>query len=170
MVLERRRYSRSVASLPPKNNFRRERSDDRKYVCGQPSPFISPSKILYKPLMSGGLCLSIWFILSFTSRNLLLHYLETLDAVSRQLTDEFSIQEIAQQQIHCSRFRAIKASLHKCMKDGAGQAVDCYVRQLLVAIATTFRSLLRSSHGAADQFASKFFFCWYIEWRYFPAF
>lgn len=78
---------------------------------------------------------------------------ETLDAVSRQLTDEFSIQEIAQQQIHCSRFRAIKASLHKCMKDGAGQAVDCYVRQLLVAIATTFRSLLRSSHGAADQFA-----------------
>ena len=94
-----------------------------------------------------------------TSRNLLLHYLETLDAVSRQLTDEFSIQEIAQQQIHCSRFRAIKASLHKCMKDGAGQAVDCYVRQLLVAIATTFRSLLRSSHGAADQFASKFFCC-----------
>lgn len=45
------------------------------------------------------------------------------------------------------------------MKDGAGQAVDCYVRQLLVAIATTFRFLLRSSQGAADQFASEFFFC-----------
>lgn len=78
---------------------------------------------------------------------------DTLDAVSRQLTDEFSIQDIAQQQIHCSRFRAIKASLFRCMKDGAGQAVDCYVRQLLVAIAAAFRSLLRSSHNALDQLA-----------------
>ena len=41
------------------------------------------------------------------------------------------------------------------MKDGAGQAVDCYVRQLLVAIAAAFRSLLKSSHSAAEQFASK---------------
>ncbi|XP_078363146.1 mediator of RNA polymerase II transcription subunit 16-like isoform X2 [Oculina patagonica] len=76
---------------------------------------------------------------------------DTLDAISRQLTDEFSIQDVPQQQIRLSRFRAIKASLFRCMKDGAGQAVDCYVRQLLVAIAAFFRSLLKSSHTAAEQ-------------------
>lgn len=76
---------------------------------------------------------------------------DTLDAMLRQLTDEFSIQDIPQQQIRLSRFRAIKASLFRCMKDGAGQAIDCYVRQLLVAIATFFRSVLKSSHSAAEQ-------------------
>lgn len=74
----------------------------------------------------------------------------------RQLTDEFSIQDIPQQQIRLSRFRAIKASLFRCMKDGAGQAIDCYVRQLLVAIATFFRSVLKSSHSAAEQLNSEF--------------
>ena len=74
----------------------------------------------------------------------------------RQLTDEFSIQDIPQQQIRLSRFRAIKASLFRCMKDGAGQAIDCYVRQLLVAIAAFFRSLLKSSHSAAEQLNSEF--------------
>ena len=44
------------------------------------------------------------------------------------------------------------------MKDGAGQAVDCYVRQLLVAIAAAFRSLLKSSHSGAEQLASKLWF------------
>lgn len=44
------------------------------------------------------------------------------------------------------------------MKDGASQAVDCYVRQLLVAIAAAFRSLLRSSLNASDQLASKSWF------------
>jgi len=39
------------------------------------------------------------------------------------------------------------------MKDGAGQVVDCYVRQLLMAIAATIRSLLRSSLSAGDQLA-----------------
>ncbi|KAJ7387116.1 Mediator of RNA polymerase II transcription subunit 16 [Desmophyllum pertusum] len=78
---------------------------------------------------------------------------DTLDAISRQFADEFSFQDIAQQQIRFSRFRAIKASLFRCMKDGAGQAVDCYVRQLLVAIAAAFRSLLKSSHSAAEQLA-----------------
>ena len=81
---------------------------------------------------------------------------DTLDVMVRQLTDDCSIQEIAQQQIRLSRFRAIKASLFRCMKDGAGQAVDCYVRQLLVAIAAFFRSLLRSSHSAAEQLNSEF--------------
>lgn len=87
--------------------------------------------------------------------------LDTLEAVSRQFTDEFRIQDIPQQHIRLSRFRAIKASLFRCMKDGAGQAVDCYVCQLLVAIAAAFRSLLKSSHTAAEQLASKFcaFFC-----------
>ena len=66
LVLERRGYSRSVASLPPKNNFRKERSDDRKYVCGQPSPFISPSKILYEPLISGGLRFMIYSFIHVT--------------------------------------------------------------------------------------------------------
>lgn len=42
------------------------------------------------------------------------------------------------------------------MKDGAGQAIDCYVRQLLVAIATFFRSVLKSSHSAAEQLNSEF--------------
>lgn len=78
---------------------------------------------------------------------------DTLDAVSRQFTDEFRIQDIPQQHIRMSRFRAIKASLFRCMKDGAGQAVDCYVCQLLVAIAAAFRSLLKSSHTAAEQLA-----------------
>ena len=50
----------------------------------------------------------------------------------RLLRDDFSIQDIPQQQIHCSRFRAIKATLLRCMKDDAGQAVDCYIRQLLL--------------------------------------
>jgi len=76
---------------------------------------------------------------------------DTLDAMLRQLTDEYSNQDIPQKQIRLPRFRAIKASLFRCMKDGAGQAVDCYVRQLLVAIATFFRSLLKSSHSAAEQ-------------------
>lgn len=78
---------------------------------------------------------------------------DTLEAVSRQFTDEFRIQDIPQQHIRLSRFRAIKASLFRCMKDGAGQAVDCYVCQLLVAIAAAFRSLLKSSHTAAEQLA-----------------
>lgn len=78
---------------------------------------------------------------------------DTLDAVLRMLTDDFSMQDIPQQQIHGSRLRAIKASLFRCMKDGAGQAVDCYVRQLLMAIAATIRSLLRSSLSAGDQLA-----------------
>lgn len=80
---------------------------------------------------------------------------DTLDAMLRQLTDEYSNQDIPQKQIRLPRFRAIKASLFRCMKDGAGQAVDCYVRQLLVAIATFFRSLLKSSHSAAEQLNSK---------------
>ena len=63
---------------------------------------------------------------------------------------------MSQQLIYGSRFRTIKASLLKCTKDGAGQAVDCFVHQLLIAIAATFRSLLRSSHNATDQLASKF--------------
>ena len=78
--------------------------------------------------------------------------------MSRQFTDEFSFQDIPQQHIRLSRFRAIKASLFRCMKDGAGQAVDCYVRQLLVAIAAAFRSLLKSSHSGAEQLASKLWF------------
>ena len=84
----------------------------------------------------------------------------------RQLTDEFSIQDIPQQQIRLSRFRAIKASLFRCMKDGAGQAVDCYVRQLLVAIAAFFRSLLKSSHSAAEQLNSEFsaYYFHFQEW------
>ena len=82
----------------------------------------------------------------------------------RQLTDEFSIQDIPQQQIRLSRFRAIKASLFRCMKDGAGQAVDCYARQLLVAIAAFFRSLLKSSHSAAEQLNSKCCFVIQLAW------
>lgn len=78
---------------------------------------------------------------------------DTLDAVLRLLTDDFNKQDISQQQIQGSRFRAIQASLLRCMKDGAGQAVDCYVHQLLMAVAATFRSLLRSTHNASDQLA-----------------
>lgn len=101
-------------------------------------------------------CITYFFPLA----NVYLSSLDTLDAVSRQFTDEFRIQDIPQQHIRMSRFRAIKASLFRCMKDGAGQAVDCYVCQLLVAIAAAFRSLLKSSHTAAEQLASKlcFFF------------
>lgn len=76
---------------------------------------------------------------------------DTIDAVLRLLTEDFSIQDVPQQQMHYSRFRAIKASLLRCMKDGTGQAVDYYVRQLLMAISATFKSLLRSSHSASDQ-------------------
>ena len=96
-------------------------------------------------------CIAYFFPLA----NVYLSSLDTLDAVSRQFTDEFRIQDIPQQHIRMSRFRAIKASLFRCMKDGAGQAVDCYVCQLLVAIAAAFRSLLKSSHTAAEQLASK---------------
>ena len=99
-------------------------------------------------------CITYFFPLA----NVYLSSLDTLDAVSRQFTDEFRIQDIPQQHIRMSRFRAIKASLFRCMKDGAGQAVDCYVCQLLVAIAAAFRSLLKSSHTAAEQLASKLFF------------
>ena len=99
-------------------------------------------------------CIAYFFPLA----NVYLSSLDTLDAVSRQFTDEFRIQDIPQQHIRMSRFRAIKASLFRCMKDGAGQAVDCYVCQLLVAIAAAFRSLLKSSHTAAEQLASKLFF------------
>lgn len=89
---------------------------------------------------------------------------DTLDAMLRQLTDEYSNQDIPQKQIRLPRFRAIKASLFRCMKDGAGQAVDCYVRQLLVAIATFFRSLLKSSHSAAEQLNSKSCFAIQVTW------
>ena len=99
-------------------------------------------------------CIAYFFPLA----NVYLSSLDTLDAVSRQFTDEFRIQDIPQQHIRMSRFRAIKASLFRCMKDGAGQAVDCYVCQLLVAISAAFRSLLKSSHTAAEQLASKLFF------------
>lgn len=78
---------------------------------------------------------------------------DTLDAVLRLFTDDFILQDMSQQLIYGSRFRTIKASLLKCTKDGAGQAVDCFVHQLLIAIAATFRSLLRSSHNATDQLA-----------------
>ncbi|KAK2573990.1 Mediator of RNA polymerase II transcription subunit 16 [Acropora cervicornis] len=79
------------------------------------------------------------------------HLSDTLDAVLRLFIDDFSLQDISQQLIYGSRFRTIKASLLKCTKDGAGQAVDCFVHQLLIAIAATFRSLLR--HNATDQLA-----------------
>ncbi|XP_019628593.1 PREDICTED: mediator of RNA polymerase II transcription subunit 16-like [Branchiostoma belcheri] len=75
-----------------------------------------------------------------------------VESVIDKLTDNYHQQNPALQQIHLTRFVAIKAALYRLTNNGGGKSADCYAKLLLNAISSSLKALLRPTQlGSQDR-------------------
>ncbi|XP_078584716.1 mediator of RNA polymerase II transcription subunit 16-like [Branchiostoma floridae x Branchiostoma japonicum] len=75
-----------------------------------------------------------------------------VESVIDKLTDNYSQQNPALQQIHLTKFVAIKAALYRLTNNGGGKSADCYAKLLLNAISSSLKALLRPTQlGSQDR-------------------
>ncbi|XP_031553679.1 mediator of RNA polymerase II transcription subunit 16-like isoform X2 [Actinia tenebrosa] len=76
------------------------------------------------------------------------------ESVLKLLLEDFNQVQLLQQYIPhmlIHKLMAVKASLYRCMKDGSGQAMDCYASQFLYSVTMLFRSLPTCTQNTMEQ-------------------